>query len=358
MKNKALGYKDYLDKLRIENNNFGEYEIGRVIAEHKERYIVKHEKGEFEAEITGKLRFSANSREDFPAVGDWVALMNVSEGADFVIIHSILPRFSILSRQAVNKFGELQIIATNIDYGLIVQSVNRDFNVNRLERYLTLCYSSKIEPIIVISKIDLVDKQTLSDLLEKIRNRVDNVSIVPVSNETQAGLKHLEAFMYEGKTYCLLGSSGVGKSSLINSLSGKHLMNTGTIGNHSDRGKHVTTHRELIQLRNGAILIDNPGMREVGITDALDGLENTFEKIQNLIQDCKFSNCTHTSEKGCAVQLAIQSGAIDVSYFENYLKMEREREHYESTVAEKRKKDKDFGKMIKHYKKNNNFDKY
>ncbi|GAA4275583.1 ribosome small subunit-dependent GTPase A [Aquimarina mytili] len=350
-----LGYNDYFEKLRIDNN-LEDFEIGRVIAEHKGRYIVKNEKGEFEAEITGNLRFSAKSREDFPTVGDWVSLLNYE--TDFVIIHSILSRLSILSRQAVNKFGELQIIASNIDYGLIVQSVNRDFNINRLERYLTLCFASKIEPIIVITKTDLIDEHNLNDLLNKIKTRVKKIPVVHVSNETKVGMGELKKLLYKGKTYCLLGSSGVGKSSLINSLTGENRMKTASISEGIDRGKHVTTHRELIPIINGAILIDNPGMREVGITGSSDGLESTFEKIYDLIQHCKFSDCTHTSERNCAIQLAIEKGQIDKSHFENYLKMEREKEHYESTVVEKRRKDKDFGKMIKHYKKTRKSNKY
>ncbi|WP_340067281.1 ribosome small subunit-dependent GTPase A [Ascidiimonas aurantiaca] len=343
-----LGYNDYFQKLRLDNNLEG-FEIGRVIAEHKERYIVKNEKGEFEAEITGNLRFSAKSRKDFPAVGDWVSLINYEP--NFAIIHSILPRLSILSRQAVNKFGESQIIASNIDYGLIVQSVNRDFSINRLERYLTLCYSSNIEPIIVITKTDLTDEHNLNDLLNKIKVRVESVPLIHVSNETKVGIDKLKKLLYKGKTYCLLGSSGVGKSSLINNLIGGSRMKTATISESIDRGKHVTTHRELIPMINGAILIDNPGMREVGITDGVLGIESTFEKIYDFAQNCKFSDCTHTSESDCAVQLAIDNGQIEISHFENFMKMEREKEHYESTVAEKRRKDKDFGKMIKSYKK-------
>ena len=343
-----LGYNDYFQELRLDNNLEG-FEIGRVIAEHKERYIVKNEKGEFKAEITGNLRFSAKSRKDFPAVGDWVSLINYEP--NFAIIHSILPRLSTLSRKAVNKFGELQIIASNIDYGLIIQSINRDFSINRLERYLTLCYNSNIEPIIVITKTDLTDEHNLNDLLNKIKVRVESVPLIHVSNETKVGIDKLEKLLYKGKTYCLLGSSGVGKSSLINNLIGGSRMKTAAISESIDRGKHVTTHRELIPMINGAILIDNPGMREVGITDGVLGIENTFEKIYDLAQNCKFSDCTHTSEADCTVQLAIDNGQIEKSHFENFMKMEREKEHYESTVAEKRRKDKDFGKMIKSYKK-------
>ena len=215
MKLEDIGYNEKLEQFRREENLL-QFEIGRVIAEHKERYIVKTEMGEFDAEITGNLRYSAQNREDYPAVGDWVALSTFDH--DFSIIYKILPRFSTISRQAVGKFGEKQIIATNIDYGLIVQSVNRDFNLNRLERYLTICYSSKIQPIVVITKIDLIDNETLTDLLHKIKTRIDNVPIIALSNETQEGIEELRKLIVKGKTYCLLGSSGVGKSSLINML--------------------------------------------------------------------------------------------------------------------------------------------
>ncbi|MAX79850.1 MAG: ribosome small subunit-dependent GTPase A [Crocinitomicaceae bacterium] len=343
-----LGYNNELEKYRQEQN-LTAFEIGRVTQEHKDRYKVSTGATEWDCELIGNLRYTAQDRSDLPAVGDWVAFAEYDEGK--ALIHAVLPRHYTLERQAVGKFGEKQIIATNIDYGLIVQSVNRDFSINRLERYLTLCYASNIEPIIVVSKIDLIDKQQVDVLIKEIENRIQNVPLLSVSNATQAGIAALKEKVYNGKTYCLLGSSGVGKSSLINSLSGKTQMKTGAISNSIDRGKHVTTHRELIPLVNGAILIDNPGMREVGITETSGGIETTFEQIQELALQCKFSDCTHTNEKGCAIKQAIESGTIDEASFENYLKMEREQAHYSSTVAEKRKKEKAFGKLYKQYKK-------
>ena len=346
-----LGYNDKLEKLRNENN-LKEFEIGRVISEHKERYIVKTEKGEFEAEITGNLRFTAKSREDFPAVGDWVAITIYD--SDFSIIHSILPRFSVISRQDVSKFGEIQIIATNIDYALLVQAADRDFNINRLERYLTICNSSKVSPIIVLTKIDLIDEQQTLEILEKIKARIHHVPIIAISNETQDGYDKIKTIIEKGKTYCMLGSSGVGKSTLLNNLSGKSKMRTGKINQHTNKGKHVTSHRELIILENGGILIDNPGMREVGIADATSGLEITFDMITKLSQHCKFKDCTHTNEIGCAVVEAVEKGEIDSASYENYLKLEREKAHFESSVVERRKKDKEFGKLVKHYKRDIN----
>ena len=348
MKLEDLGYNDNLEKLRVENN-LQDFEIGRVVSEHKERYIVKTVTNEYEAEITGNLRFSAKSREDFPAVGDWVALTIVD--SDFSIIHSILPRLSAISRQAVDKFGEVQLIATNIDYALLVQAADRDFNINRLERYLTICNSSKVSPIIVLTKIDLIDEQRAAELVEGIKARIKNLPIIAISNESQDGYDNLMAIIEKGKTYCLLGSSGVGKSTLSNNLSGKLLMRTDSISQSTNKGRHVTSHRELIILENGGILVDNPGMREVGIADSASGLEITFDLITLHSKNCRFKDCTHTKEKGCSVIEAVEKGEIDQSSYQNYLKMEREKAHFESTVVERRKKDKDFGKMLKNYKK-------
>lgn len=342
-----LGYNPQLEKHR-EENQLDVFEVGRVISEHKERYVVKTPEKEYDGEIIGNLRFSAQSRADFPAVGDWVAFSAYDDHK--VLIHAVFPRKSIIQRQAVGKHGEKQIIATNIDYGFIVQAVDRDFNINRIERYLTICHTTKVAPIIILNKIDLIEEHELNQLLKSVQDRIPNVPIVPISNASQQGIESLKALIEKGKTYCLLGSSGVGKSTLVNNLTGKQLMATNAISESSNRGRHVTSHRELVVLDNGGILIDNPGMREVGITDASAGLEITFETIVELAKDCKFKNCSHQTEVDCAVIAALESGELEEASYENYLKMEREKEHFESTLAEKRKKDKDFGKMVKHFK--------
>ncbi|UOY06134.1 ribosome small subunit-dependent GTPase A [Muricauda sp. SCSIO 64092] len=349
-----LGYTKHLETLRIKNN-LGDFGIGRVIAEHRERYIVKNGKGEFEAVITGNLRFSANSREDFPAVGDWVAL--IDHDSDFVIIHSVFPRLSTLARQAVGKLGERQVIATNIDHALILQAVDRDFNINRIERYLTLCNSSGIKAILLLNKIDLISRKSLERLIGVTQERINQVPIIPMSNVSHEGIAVLNTYLQKGKTFCLLGSSGVGKSSLINILVGEEVMATGEISRSIDRGRHITTHRELLVTEKG-IFIDNPGMREVGIADSAHGLDVTFETITALSKNCRFKDCTHTTEIGCAITAAVEKGEIDRSSYENYLKMEREKDHFESTLAERRKKEKDFGKMIKNYKKDRKLKKY
>lgn len=348
MKISDLGYNEDLEKFRIENN-LQDFEVGRVITEHKERYMVWTEKGELEAEITGNMRFSAKSREDFPAVGDWVSLI-VYDG-DLAIIHQVFPRFSTLKRQAIGQFGEVQIIATNIDFAFLVQAADRDFNINRLERYLTICNTSGVKPVIVLSKTDLIDEPELKAIIESIKARISNVPILSISNETRTGYEAVNALIEKGKTYCMLGSSGVGKSSLVNNLSGKTLMRTDAISQSTHKGRHVTTNRELVVLDNGGILIDNPGMREVGIADAGRGLEITFDLIFRLSRDCKFTDCTHTNEVGCAVLEAVEKGEIDPASYENYQKMEREKAHFEATIAEKRKRDKEFGKIMKNYKK-------
>ena len=348
MKPEDLGYNETLEKYRLEHNLSG-FEIGRVVTEHKERYIVRTAEAELEAEITGHLRYTARTREDFPAVGDWVAVSPYDTG--LAIIHAILPRSSIIKRQAVGSTGEVQVIATNIDYAFLVQAVDRDFNVNRLERYLTICHASKVQPIIVLTKTDLIDSTRLTEITQSIKARIKDAPIIAVSNETQSGIEELQAFIRKGKTYCMLGSSGVGKSSLLNNLSGRAVMRTDAISRSTSKGRHVTSHRELVILEHGGLLIDNPGMREVGIADTSGGLEATFDAIARLAQDCKYKDCTHTSEAGCAVLAAVEAGEIDRASYENYLKMEREKAHFQATLAERRKKDKAFGKMIRNVKK-------
>lgn len=348
MKPEDFGYNEDLEKFRVENN-LNDFEIGRVISEHKERYIVKTEKRETEAEITGNLRFSAVGREDFPAVGDWVALINYDP--DFSIIHKIFPRFSIIKRQAIGQTGEVQIIATNIDFAFLVQAADRDFNLNRFERYLTICYASKVEPIIVLTKTDLISVQKVAEIVDAIHQRIKNVQVIAVSNETHDGYEALKNCIEKGKTYCMLGSSGVGKSTLVNNLSGREIMRTDAISESTNKGRHVTSHREIIVLENGGILVDNPGMREVGIADSSGGLETTFDQISVFSKNCRFKDCTHTNEVGCSVLEAVENGEIDRNAYANYMKMEKEKAHFEATVAEKRTRDKHFGKMMKNYKK-------
>ena len=340
-----LGYSSY--KSRIKEPMPEGFEIGRVVLEHKERYIVRTETGEYDAEITGNLRYTANSREDFPAVGDWVAV--AVHDAGFAIIHKVFPRFSVIKRQAVGQSGKVQVIAANIDCAFLVQAVDRDFNINRLERYLAICCTSKVSPVIVLTKTDLAEKARLIEITTGIGKRIEHVPVIAISNETRLGYEALTNIIERGKTYCMLGSSGVGKSTLLNNLSGRMVMKTGAISNSSSKGRHITSHRELLVLENGAILIDNPGMREVGIADVAGGLEAAFNNIAGLSKQCRFIHCSHISEAGCAVIEALEKGELDGSSYENYLKMERERAHFEISATERRKKERLFGRMVRDY---------
>ena len=345
----ALGYNNELEHYRQEQH-LDTFEVGRVISEHRERYVVKTAEGEFDAELIGNLRYSAQERAGFPVVGDWVAIQVYDEHK--ALIHALFPRKNRIERRAVGKHGEKQIIAANIDYAFIVQAVGWDFSINRIERYLTICNASGVEPIILLNKIDLISEPELEALVESVRARAGEVPVVPISNETRKGYPELNQWIKEGKTYCLLGSSGVGKSTLINNLSGRQLMKTNAISESTQKGRHVTSHRELVVLPGGGILIDNPGMREVGIADPGSGLEMTFSAIAELSEHCRFKDCTHTNEPGCAILAAVESGELDENALDNYRKMEREKEHYESTVAERRRKDKAFGKMVRSIMKN------
>lgn len=329
----------------LADNSLTDFTIARVICEYRERYIVSTGVNQYEAEITGNLRFSAHSRADFPAVGDWVAVKTYD--SDLAIIHKILPRKSTLERQMIGKPGEKQIISANIDVALIVQSIDNNFNINRLERYLTICHSAGIEPVLVISKTDLSTKESINNALNKLNARHSNVKHILLSNTTKDGLDQVVGFIKKGKTYCVVGSSGVGKSSLINNLLSKNILKTREISQSTKKGRHTTDHRELFILENGGIIIDTPGMRELGLTDDTEGIETTFNEIHNLSLKCKFPDCKHLTEKGCAVREALENGIIDKKSLENYRRILREQEHFQSTVAEKRKKDRQFGKMVK-----------
>ncbi len=343
-----LGYHPGLEQTR-KARGLEEFETGRVTAEHRERYVVATSGGETEAEVMGNLRFSVKSREDFPVVGDWVSLIVYDNPPAF--IHSVFPRASLIARRAVGKTGEIQPIAANVDQAWILQSPDRDFSVNRLERYLTLCHASGVAPAILLTKTDTVSPERIKELTAQIRQRTGTIPFIGISSVTGEGLDALRGMIRKGNTYCMLGSSGVGKSTLLNLLAGKELMKTDGISGFSGRGRHVTSHRELIVLEGGGILIDNPGMREVGIADAGEGVSATFDMIATLGEGCRYSDCTHTSEAGCRVLEALAQGELDREAYGNYLKMEKEKAYFEATLEEKRRKEKEFGKMIKNFKK-------
>lgn len=341
---KNLGFTGRISEL-IKQDDYTGFDLARVIVEHKERYTVQSASGVYTAEITGNLRYSARNRLDFPAVGDWVKItMMDNENA---IILSVFPRFSVLERQAIGKFGEIQVIATNIDYAFIVQSVGHDFNLNRFERYLAICYSANIQPILLLTKIDLIEDAQVTELKNLINERISGLKVLPLSIEKEDSFKALQDSLEVYKTYCFVGSSGVGKSTIINHLKGADILKTNEISESTSKGKHTTSHRELIILPNGSIVIDTPGMREIGMTEDPEGIDQTYETILELSKTCKFNDCTHIHEKGCSVLKALEAGEILESAYDNYQKMKREQLHFSSSIQEKRQKDKEFGKIIK-----------
>lgn len=340
-------YNDFFESNR-KRLKLDDFLIARVIAEYKGGYKVKDANGEYAAKITGKQIFNASTREDYPAVGDWVAITKLND--EQATINKILPRKTIIKRKSINR-DEVQVIATNIDVAFIVESVNRDFNLNRFERYLSITNDGGITPIIILNKIDLISENELNQMLTQIKNRFGDINVIPISTLTNDGVDKLKECVLKEKTYCFLGSSGVGKSSLINKLLEEDLIKTETIGSRTDRGKHATTNREMYFLKNGAMVIDNPGMREVGITDVESGINQQFDDIITMAEKCKYADCTHVHEPDCAVLSAVESGELDKEKYQNYINLRKEAEFYKMTKFAKKEKDRKFGKFLKTVKK-------
>ncbi len=342
-----LGYGPFFESNRI-GMGLEEFPVARVISEHKEAYIVKNESGEYLARVTGKQIFHSSSREDYPAVGDWVAITELNK--EQAVIQALLPRKTVMKRKYSSR-NETQIIAANIDIAFIIESVDRDFSLNRFDRYLAMAREGGILPAIILNKIDLISHQELDLRTAQIQERFKDIEFIPTSTITAEGLDQLRQHLEKGGTYCLLGSSGAGKSSLINKLLGKTVIQTGDISAYSGRGKHVTTSRQMYFLGGGALVIDNPGMRELGMTAADSGIDAAFDEISSLAAECKYSNCTHVNEPGCAVLPALKSGNLDADKYENYLNLKKEAAFYEMTESERRKRDRQFGKFFKNSKK-------
>ncbi|MDD4804844.1 MAG: ribosome small subunit-dependent GTPase A [Candidatus Pacebacteria bacterium] len=348
-----LGYNHFFEEKRKELG-LDNSPIARVISEFKGAYKIKNTKGEFLAKITGKQIFEATEREDYPAVGDWVNITEVDK--EQAVINSILPRFTIIKRISgdKNKLGKknkTQIIATNIDVGFIIQSVDRDYNLNRFERYFSILENSEVKPVIILNKIDIISEEELNNKLIEIRNRFPHIETIFTSVINNSGLNELKNYIIKGKTYCFLGSSGVGKSSLINKLIGKDIIKTKDTSLYSDRGKHTTTGRQMYFLDSGGIVIDNPGIREVGITNVTEGIDNLFDEIISIGKKCKYTDCTHIHEPGCKIIEAVESGKIDKDKYYNFLNLKRENEYSNMSDLEKREKNKNFGKFINKAKK-------
>ncbi len=322
------------------------HSVARVVAEFKEAYRVKNTEGEYLAKVKGKQIFEASSREDYPAVGDLVTITKLDE--DHAVINGILPRQTVIKR----KYGDkTQIIATNIDIAFVVESVDRDYNLNRFERYFAIAENGGVKPAIIVNKIDLLSREESDKILIQLKNRFPDVDIIFTSIINNGGLDELKKYIHKDKTYCFLGSSGVGKSSLINKLINESVIKTNDISFYSGRGKHVTTGRQMYFLENGGIVIDNPGMREVGVADAGKGVDTFFDEITALAQKCQYTDCTHTHEPGCEVLRAVKSDKLDKGKYSNYINLKKEAEYSEMSDLEKREKDRRFGKFIKRAKK-------
>jgi len=305
---------------------------------------------ESKAELTGKLMFSATSNLDLPTVGDWV-YAQYYDASNYAIICEILPRKSILKRRSAGRRIEFQLIACNIDVAFIVQSLDENFNLRRIERYLVLANDSNIKPAILLSKLDLISSRNLEEKIGAIQKLNGNYDIFAFSNQTGAGLGEIKKYIKSGVTYCLLGSSGVGKTTLLNSLLGENKFATGVVRAKDSKGRHITARRQLSILDQGGLIIDTPGMRELGIMGGYAGIRTTFEDIDYKARACRFKNCTHLNEPGCAVLEAVANGSLNKKRYQNYLRILRESEYYEMSYLAKRKKDKDFGKMVKKMKK-------
>jgi len=294
---------------------------GRVSLEHKRMYRIRTEDGELLAEPSGKLRYEATGRDDLPAVGDWVAATaRPDEGK--ATIHAVLPRTSKFSRRAAGSEPIEQIVAANVDTVFLVSSLNRDFNPRRLERYLLLAWESGANPVIVLTKADACPDP--SPYVEQAEAIGLGVPVHAVSAETGEGMEAVRHYVSLGRTAALLGSSGVGKSTLANALAGESRLAVAGIREQDARGRHTTTHRELFPLPSGGVLIDTPGMREIQLWDAGAGLTETFEDVVAAARGCRFADCRHEREPGCAVREALRDGTLSEGRYRNYRKMEAE----------------------------------
>lgn len=317
---KALGWNTFFEK-SLQNYQNEHLTAGRVSAEHKERYEIYTESGPCWAEVTGRFRYLADSRADFPAVGDWVAVQYFPDN-DAAMIHHVLPRKSRFSRNTAGVRTEEQILAANIDKVFIVAGLDHDFNVRRIERYLILTRESGAEPVILLNKSDLCSD--LDDKLFELKSISEHTPVHVLSAKLQTGVEMLKDLFRDNETAVLIGSSGVGKSTIINRLIGEDVQLTQTVSGFMDKGRHTTVRRELFILPGGGLLIDTPGLREIQLWSGEESLSDVFEDIAQIAAQCRFRDCTHGEEPGCAVQAALSDGSLDERRFMNYIKMQRE----------------------------------
>ena len=347
-----MNIKDY----GFKNNINIDKTIARIIATHKDRYEIVCNEGQGFAQIKRGCYYD-NPDSIYPTTGDFVAIQWNPTGDS--MIYETLKRESSFSRTAStsDRNHKLhnqheQLVAANFDYVFIIQSLNNNFNLHRIERYLSLAWESGGVPVIVLTKMDLVSN--VQEYIEQVENIAFGVEIYAVSCVTKQGLDNLEKYFSKGNTIVFLGSSGVGKSTLVNTLYGKEVMKTSEIREEDSRGRHTTTSRNLIMLPNGAMIIDTPGMRELGMWDAESGISKTFQDIEKYLGMCKYSNCTHTNEPGCRILEVIEKGEIQRERFEEYLKLQKESEYNTNSdeyLKNKREKFKEISKINRHNKK-------
>ncbi len=327
-----LGFHEYFREAGAGYIEKG-FEIARVTAERRELYRISVGDTEISAEVTGSIMFSATSRADFPAVGDWVAV-TISEDRNRAVIHFLLPRYSVLKRKTAGRKFEEQIIASNIDRVFIVHGFDAVFNVRRLERYLLAVKQSGADPVFLLSKRDLVPADVVSACMEKVGEISSEIHSISYNAFDRDDIERIQAFIKPGTTACCIGPSGSGKSTLINRLAGEDLLSTSEVRSEQAKGKHTTTMRQMVLLPGGGILIDTPGMREFAPWDAGEMLLNAFEELLDLSTECRFNDCTHMHEPGCAVIRAVEDGTITRNRYDSFIKLAREQD-YHAAMAEK-----------------------
>lgn len=323
-------------------------DVARITAVHKERYAIVSDYGEGYAKLKASQYFTGYA--EYPTVGDFVRIIYNASGDSRIV--ETLPRRTYFSRRDPQPGHGEQAVAANFDYVFILQSLNMDFNVKRLERYLTLAWQSGATPVVLLTKADLISDYSAQVLATG--EIAVGASIHVVSAVTGQGLEGLKAYLQPGKTVVFLGSSGVGKSSLVNALAGREIMATGGIREDDSKGRHTTTHRQLIRLENGVMIIDTPGMRELGMWDVTEGLGDAFSDVERFIGRCRFRDCRHESEPGCAVKAAIASGELDAARFESYRSLKKEAEYAddkESYLRQKQQWHKEISKFSRQLKK-------